>query len=58
MNVKSQHTSDQLLKMYKIEPNSRLACRIHGIYMANKGHTCPEMMKIIGAGRRTIQQWV
>ena len=51
MNVKSQHTSNQLLKMYKTEPNSRLARRI-------QGHTCPEIMKIIGAGRRTIQQWV
>lgn len=58
MKVKSQHTSNQLLKMYKTESNSRLARRIHGIYLANKGHTCPEIMKIIGAGRRTIQQWV
>ena len=58
MKVKSQHTSNQLLKMYKTESNSRLARRIHGIYLANKGHTCPEIMKIIGASRRTIQQWV
>jgi transposase len=58
MKVKSQHTSNQLMKIYKTEPNSRLARRIHGIYLANKGHTCPEIMKIIGAGRRTIQQWV
>ena len=58
MNVKSHHTSNQLLKMYKTEPNSRLARRIHGIYLAHKGHTCPEIIKIIGASRRTIQQWI
>ena len=58
MNVKLHHTSSQLLKMYKTESNLRLARRIHGIYLAYKGHTCPEIMKIIGASRRTIQQWV
>ena len=58
MKVKSQHTSSQILKMYKTDSKSRLARRIHGIYLANKGHTCPEIVKIIGAGRRTIQQWV
>jgi len=58
MNVKSHHASSQLLKMYKTESNSRLAHRIHGIYLAYNGHTCAEIMKITGAGRRTIQQWV
>ncbi len=58
MNVKTHCTSNQLLKMYKIESNSRLARRIHGVYLANKGHTCPEIMQIIGASRRAIQQWV
>ena len=58
MNVKTHHTSNQLLKMYKAESNPRLARRIHGLYLANKGHTCPEIMQIIGASRRAIQQWV
>ena len=58
MNVKTHHTSNQLLKMYKIESNPRLSRRIHGVYLANKGHTCPEIMQIIGASRRAIQQWV
>jgi transposase len=58
MNVESHYTSNELLKMYKTELNPRLARRIHGIYLASKGHTCPEIMKIIGAKRRTIQQWV
>ena len=58
MNVKKHHTSNQLLKMYKAESNPRLARRIHGIYLANKGHSCPEIMQIIGASRRAIQQWI
>lgn len=58
MNVRSHHNSCQLLKMYKAERNPRLARRIHGVYLASKGLTCPEIMKIIGAGRRTVQKWV
>ena len=58
MNVKTHHTSDQLLKMYKTESTLRLARRIHGVYLANRGHTCQEIMQITGACRRAIQQWV
>jgi transposase len=58
MNVKKYHTHQQLLNLYKIQPNPRLARRLHGVYLASKGLTCSEIMKIIGAGRRTIQQWI
>ena len=58
MNIKTHYTSNQLLKLYKSEPDPRLARRIHGIYLASKGHSCPEIMQIIGASRRAIQQWV
>ncbi len=58
MNVKPHYTSGQLLKMYKVQSNHRLARRIHGVYLANMGHACPEIMQITGASRRAIQQWV
>lgn len=58
MNVKKHHTPKQLINLYKNQPNPRLARRIHGVYLASKGLTCLEIMKIIGAGRRTIQQWI
>jgi transposase len=58
MNIKSHHTSDKLLNRYKQESNPRLARRIHAVYLASKGLNCPQIMKIIGAGRRTIQKWV
>jgi len=58
MNVKPHYTSNQLLKMYKTQPNHRLARRIHGVYLANKGHTCAEIVQITGACRRSIQQWI
>jgi len=48
MNVKTHHTAKQLLKMYKSKQDPRLARRIHGVYLANKGHNCSEIMQIIG----------
>jgi len=58
MNVKACHTLPELLKLYKSQSNPRLARRIHGIYLAAKGLTCPQIMEITGAKRRTVQRWV
>jgi transposase len=58
MNVKSHYKARQLQKLYHSENNARLARRIHGIYLASKGLTCPQIMEITGSSRRTIQQWV
>ena len=58
MNVKFHHTTKQLQTLYRMEKNSRLAQRIQGVYLASIGLTCPQIMAITGAARRTIQQWV
>ena len=58
MNVKSHHTSEELRAFYRTEKNAKLAQRIHGVYLASKGLTCPEIMVTTTAARRTIQQWI
>jgi len=58
MNVKSHYKPQQLQKLYRSKANARLARRIHGVYLASKGLTCPQIMEITGSARRTIQQWV
>src|SRR4030043_1023043 len=58
MNVKPHHTLKKLQKRYRTENNSKLARRIHGVYLASKGLACPQIMEITGSARRTIQQWV
>ena len=58
MNVKLHHTTKELQTLYRTEKNARLAQRIHGVYLASKGLTCPQIMGITGAARRTIQQWL
>ena len=58
MTVKPHNTLDQLQRLYRTQTNARLARRIQGVYLAKMGLTCPEIMKITGSARRTIQQWL
>jgi hypothetical protein len=58
MNVTSHYRIQQLQKLYRSETDARLARRIHGVYLVSKGLTCPQIMEITGAARRTIQQWI
>ena len=58
MNVESHHIPEELKTLYRTEMNARLARRIHGVYLARMGQTCPEIMRITGAARRTVQKWV
>lgn len=56
MNVILRCTSKELQKLYRTQTKAKLARRIHCVYLASKGLTCPEIMKITGFARRTIQQ--
>ena len=58
MNIKPHHTLKELQRLYRSETNARLARRIHGVYLASKGLTCPQITGVTGSARRTIQQWV
>jgi transposase len=58
MNVVSHHSPAQLQHRYRMEKDARLARRIQGICLVQTGRSCPEIMAITGAARRTIQQWV
>jgi len=58
MTVEPHHTPEELKRLYRTEMNARFARRIHGVYLARMGRTCPEIMRITGAARRTVQQWL
>ena len=58
MTVEPHHTPEELKRLYRTEMNAKLARRIHGVYLARMGRTCPEIMRITGAARRTVQKWV
>jgi len=58
MNVQHHDTVDELHRLYRAEPNARMARRIHGVWLARRGRTCPQIMDVTGAGRRSIQLWV
>ena len=58
MNVLPHNTADELRTFYRTETNARLARRIHVVWLARRGMTCPQIMEVTGAGRRSIQQWL
>ncbi len=58
MTVKPHNRLDQLRRLYRTQTNARLARRIQGVYLAKMGLTCPQIMKITGSARRTVQQWL
>jgi len=58
MNVVPHHTLAKLLALHRAQKDPRLARRIHGVYLARTGCTCPQVMAATGAARRTVQQWV
>lgn len=58
MKVKDYHTPKELQNLYISEKDAKLAHRVQGVYLASKGMTCPEIMKVTGFSRRTIQQWI
>ncbi len=58
MNVKAHHSLDELLSLYKTETNPKLARRIQAVCLARKTLTCPQIMDITAAKRRTIQTWI
>ena len=58
MNVQNHDSVDELHQLYQAEPNARMARRIHVVWLARRGKTCPQIMDVTGAGRRSIQLWV
>ena len=58
MTVKPHNTIRELQTLYRTETHPRLARRIQAVWLACKGRTCPEIMDITGARRRTVQQWI
>jgi len=58
MKVVAHHSLAQLQNLYRLERTARLARRIQGIYLAQTGRHCSEIMAVTGTARRTVQQWV
>jgi len=58
MKVELYHTSTELKQLFRKEKDARLAVRIRAVYLALMGKSAPEIAKLLGYQRRTIQNWV
>jgi transposase len=58
MKVELYHTTSELKALFRKEPNPRLATRIRAVYLAMMDKAAPEIAKLLGYTRRTIQSWI
>ncbi len=58
MNALNHNSIEELHTLYRTETNARRARRIQAIWLARRGLTCPQIMAVTGAGRRSVQQWI
>ena len=58
MKVELYHTTNELKSLFRKELNPRLATRIRAVYLAMMDKPAPEIAKLLGYTRRTIQSWI
>ncbi len=58
MHVELYHTTTELKHTFRKERDARLATRIRAVYLALMDKTAPEIAKLLGFSRRTIQSWI
>jgi len=55
MGVELYHTTADLKRLFRKEKDPRLASRIRAVYLALMDKNAPEIAKILGYSRRTVQ---
>lgn len=58
MKIELYHTTDELKQLFRKEKDARIATRIRAVYLGLMGKSAPEIAKLLGFSRRTIQEWV
>ena len=58
MHVELHDTLEGLKKAAKSEKNARVHDRIRGVILARSGLTAEEIVPILGASRRAVQEWI
>ena len=58
MRVELYHTTADLKRLFRKEKDPRLASRIRAVYLALMDKNAPEIAKILGYSRRTVQNWI
>jgi transposase len=58
MRIAEHHTEEQLQSLAKSQSDARLRVQLQAIVLAKQKRTAPDIAKILGHGRRTVQEWV
>ena len=58
MKVELYHTTAELKELFRKERNPRTATRLRAVYLAMMDKTAPQIAKMLGYTRRTVQNWI
>ena len=58
MHVELHDTLEALNQAAKSEKSARVRDRIRSVILARNGHTVEEIVPILGASRRAVQDWI
>lgn len=58
MHVAERHSLEQIQELAKEQVNARTRVQLQVIVLAKQGRSAPEVGRVLGQSRRTVQQWV
>ena len=58
MHVVVHCSMEKLTSMARLKRYVRIRERLRGVVLAMEGHTAPEIARMVGRGRRTVQEWI
>jgi transposase len=58
MRITEHHSEEQLQALAKSQNDARLRVQLQAIVLAKQNRPAPDIAKVLGHGRRTVQQWV
>ncbi len=58
MHVVVHCSIEKLTSMARLKRYVRIRERLRGVVLAMEGHTAPEIARMVGRGRRTVQEWI
>lgn len=58
MHVVAHCSIEKLTSMARLKRYVRIRERLRGVVLAMEGHTAPQIARMVGRGRRTVQEWI
>ena len=58
MHVQAHEPIEQLQRLRRLKSHRSIATRLQMVILAQRGHTAPQVARVVGMSRRVVQTWV